>query len=568
MVGRGQGKAMTQGAGEGGRTVAAERGRDEPMSARRQRDVQEIQALPPPVHRAIKFLALYDRPLPRAELERVLGDTTDVDAAIASGWLREGPAPGVDGAALLPLDPVLREDLRARMTPETKWRLEEAVLQLLEGDDALPFRVALGGLGDPGLTADLEAAASRARAEGRREDALQLEAWVAAAAGRPRPGAAEPVPRPEAAEAPLAQPDSVRRPLRFGDQMARRALEQLRAGRLDLARLDLELARDYTLRSDDAGVVARQRLLEGMLDFHLGRYDATLHAAATVVDLARWDPLAAPYCSLAHSVVAHAQAARGEHAIALRELELARQTLDPRLPDGPSMLAGARAFVARLAGDPAGVLDALTVTHDALRRGRTEGLHVGAAWFVVDALIALGRIDEAADAAVPLDRLSEAPPVTGHLGELRARLAEARGDFETAETEYRAALAERPALDLVFSRAQLEASAARLLARRGHELEAAALARRSEHRFEALGVPPGTHRPLALGPTEEAEGWWRDSGLSKREVDVAVGAGRGLSNREIADRMAISTRTVDFHMRNVLRKLGMTSRRDVRERWI
>ena len=48
--------------------------------------------------------------------------------------------------------------------------------------------------------------------------------------------------------------------------------------------------------------------------------------------------------------------------------------------------------------------------------------------------------------------------------------------------------------------------------------------------------------------------------LSRRELDVLALMKRGLSNRAIADELSISRSTVDFHVSNILGKLGVGSR--------
>jgi DNA-binding NarL/FixJ family response regulator len=62
-------------------------------------------------------------------------------------------------------------------------------------------------------------------------------------------------------------------------------------------------------------------------------------------------------------------------------------------------------------------------------------------------------------------------------------------------------------------------------------------------------MPPVTATPAAGVPA-----------LSEREAAVLEAVARGLSNREIGRKLWISEQTVKFHLRNVYRKLGITSR--------
>ncbi|MFI5062162.1 MAG: response regulator transcription factor, partial [Actinomycetales bacterium] len=51
--------------------------------------------------------------------------------------------------------------------------------------------------------------------------------------------------------------------------------------------------------------------------------------------------------------------------------------------------------------------------------------------------------------------------------------------------------------------------------------------------------------------------------LSAREREVASGIHRGLSNREIADELVLSVRTIDTHVQRIFAKLGVASRAQV-----
>ena len=52
------------------------------------------------------------------------------------------------------------------------------------------------------------------------------------------------------------------------------------------------------------------------------------------------------------------------------------------------------------------------------------------------------------------------------------------------------------------------------------------------------------------------------AGLTRRESEVVRLVAVGLTNREIASRLYLSPRTVDMHVRNILRKLDSRSRAD------
>jgi DNA-binding NarL/FixJ family response regulator len=49
-------------------------------------------------------------------------------------------------------------------------------------------------------------------------------------------------------------------------------------------------------------------------------------------------------------------------------------------------------------------------------------------------------------------------------------------------------------------------------------------------------------------------------GLTRREIQVLILLARGLSNRQIAERLVVSPRTVDHHVAHVYGKIGCSTR--------
>jgi ATP/maltotriose-dependent transcriptional regulator MalT len=144
------------------------------------------------------------------------------------------------------------------------------------------------------------------------------------------------------------------------------------------------------------------------------------------------------------------------------------------------------------------------------------------------------------------------------------------GDTELAARQFTQALEMHRGLDVPFERAQIGLRAGSALAAAGQRdaaLECLAEAHRCASRLgaaelmsdvaaevAALGEP--VDRALGVRAAARHEG----AGLTRRELEVVRLVAEGHKNREIADRLVLSPRTVDMHVRNILSKLDCRTR--------
>jgi DNA-binding CsgD family transcriptional regulator len=96
------------------------------------------------------------------------------------------------------------------------------------------------------------------------------------------------------------------------------------------------------------------------------------------------------------------------------------------------------------------------------------------------------------------------------------------------------------------------------------ELGAAPLAERARVELRAAGESTGT--PTGMSSGDGADGAAGLSELTAQEMQVALLVTSGASNRDVAARLFISPRTVEYHLYKIFPKLGIVSRTELAHR--
>ena len=106
------------------------------------------------------------------------------------------------------------------------------------------------------------------------------------------------------------------------------------------------------------------------------------------------------------------------------------------------------------------------------------------------------------------------------------------------------------------------------LRRQGRRIDARAQLRTAHEAFSAMGVGAfaerARHELLATGETVRKRSVETTGELTAQEAHIARLAAQGLTNPEIGAALFISPRTVEWHLRKVFAKVGVTTRRNLR----
>ncbi|GAA3754623.1 LuxR family transcriptional regulator [Micromonospora maritima] len=314
----------------------------------------------------------------------------------------------------------------------------------------------------------------------------------------------------------------------------------------------------------ELSLLPRALELRAVAEYWLGRHEAAAETARQGVRVARATGQHA--CAQVHlGILAVLAAVRADRAGALTRIaEIGDGAAPGSRPDAYARWAlGVLDLVDGRYADAVARLTALA----GARTGRGQVLvQVMATPYLVEAAAHDGGRPGAALAVFDHWASSTASPSRRALAARCRALLAPRGGPE-AEREFRAALRLHPADTDRFERARTELLFGRELRRRRRPRDARAHLHRAREAFTLLGATAWADRAgEELRAAGESVGPGRpgpEQLLTGQQLHIARLVAQGATNREIATRMSLSTRTVDHHLRNVFHRLGVRSRTEL-----
>ena len=156
-------------------------------------------------------------------------------------------------------------------------------------------------------------------------------------------------------------------------------------------------------------------------------------------------------------------------------------------------------------------------------------------------------------------------PTPSRLGRLRGLVAEARGEPRSARGHYAEDLQDPAVLQVPFVHAQTLLAAGRLERALGNRRAAIEHLGQAQSIFAGLRAQPHLERCVAeLTACGLRSTIASPLALTGREEDVAGLVARGYTNKEVGAELFLTAKAVEYHLRHIYAKLGLTSRRELR----
>jgi DNA-binding CsgD family transcriptional regulator/tetratricopeptide (TPR) repeat protein len=305
-----------------------------------------------------------------------------------------------------------------------------------------------------------------------------------------------------------------------------------------------------------------------ILDFRRGYWSAALADAAEATRLAR-ETRTTPLLTFALSVLAHVEAAMGRRDDARAHGREAVQLSE--LLGGPAITVyGLNALALDALG--AGEIEAAVEYYDRVHRF-TQRLHTqrGIVQYGADRVEALARMGRTEDAFQALEAFAD------RLGGGRwalAALARCRGILanETAEHHFQTALSHHEHDGQPFEKARTQLAYGERLRRDRRRADAREQLVEALDVFERLGATPWAERTRvelrATGGAAAEAGTAEKAAvaaagleeLTAHELQIARLVAYGMTNREVAAKLFLSPKTIEYHLSQIYRKLDLRSR--------
>jgi DNA-binding CsgD family transcriptional regulator len=343
------------------------------------------------------------------------------------------------------------------------------------------------------------------------------------------------------------------------------------AGRPHAAIADLRAAVDLSRRGSPFSDLPRAHLTLARALFEAGEWDEATAQARTARSL--MDEHRVWMVKQAEATLALILAARGDHDQAKEFADAAaKAALAIASIEADTIARLAVAAVAAARADARGVVDVLgpLAANESTRMATPLTM---LAWWpnLVRALIDTGEL---ARATALLDELESTAlratlDVRVHVADLRARLAVAHGDPAAASALFEAAVGALSADHPYLDRALLHHAFGRLLRARGDRRRAREQLGLAHELLDRVAAEPYRRRVAAdlgeLGMRADPTTRRSPLALTGREFDVVALVRKGLTNREVGAQLYVSAKAVEYHLGNIYGKLGIRSRRELRD---